>query len=453
MQRQPVRDSNYIQPGCFRCPDAWLGIFKGVTACRRRIEIGKDGEVNVGFGLGLSHRVNRPDHAERLFQAEAFKARENPIGRRVAGDPKPVTQVDRLFDQLPDSGKGLKGSVQFADAPASSGVELWPIERPAREYFKVHARVEAVNVTNCAQPIFYVKMRSFTLINFLPSQVLGHLRVDNQAVKIQNHGSGPRGFHGWGLSLFPGGAARYVLGSMIGAAAWLLAQPLLAEDRLVVPSEGAYTGAYIDFGDTEDNVTLEAIRKFETLVGKHQAIVASSSYWGRGFFPTNNARLITGNGAVPLIYWSPWGPPYEQGKHVDPGPWRLRRIAAGDCDAYIDKWAAAARDFGQPLLVSFGCEANSNWFPWSGYDNGADTKNPDGSYAGPDLYKSAYRHAVDRVRAAGARNIQWVFHVNNDSHPDRKWNAISEYYPGGGLRGLARDERLRRTDPRQRRLG
>ena len=50
---------------------------------------------------------------------------------------------------------------------------------------------------------------------------------------------------------------------------------------------------------------------------------------------------------------------------------------------------------------------------------------------GPDLYKRAYRHAVDRVRAAGARNIQWVFHVNDDSHPDRKWNAMAEYYPGG----------------------
>lgn len=198
-----------------------------------------------------------------------------------------------------------------------------------------------------------------------------------------------------------------------------------------MPPTGAYTGAYVDFGDTEDDVTLAAIQKFESLVGKHQAIVASSSYWGRGFFPTDNVRIISGYGAVPLIYWSPWGPPYEQGKHVDPGAWSLRHIVAGDCDGYIDAWAAAARDFGHPLLVSFGCEPNSNWFPWSGYDNGGETKNKDGSFAGPDLYKRAYRHAVDRVRAAGARNIEWVFHVNDDSHPDRKWNAMSEYYPGG----------------------
>ena len=206
--------------------------------------------------------------------------------------------------------------------------------------------------------------------------------------------------------------------------------PARAENNLAVPAAGAYTGAYIDFGDTEDDVTLAAIQKFESLVGKHQAIVASSSYWGRGFFPADNVRVIADYGAVPLIYWSPWSPPYEQGKRVDPGPWSLRHIVAGDCDAYIDKWAAAARDFGRPLMVSFGNEPNSNWFPWAGYENGADKKNPDGSYEGPDLYKRAYRRAVDRVRAAGAHNVQWVFQVNEDSHPDRKWNAASEYYPG-----------------------
>ncbi len=204
----------------------------------------------------------------------------------------------------------------------------------------------------------------------------------------------------------------------------------LRAETLIVPEKGAYTGAYIDFGDTEDSVTKTAIQAFETLVGKPQAIVASSSYWGRGNFPTDNARIIADYGALPLIYWSPWGPPYEQGKHVDPGAFSLHHIVAGDCDAYIDKWAAAAREFGRPVMVSFGCEPNSNWFPWSGNSNGADAKQKDGGFAGPEMYKAAYRHAVDRVRAAGARNVLWVFHANDDSHPDKKWNAMSEYYPG-----------------------
>lgn len=192
---------------------------------------------------------------------------------------------------------------------------------------------------------------------------------------------------------------------------------------IVAPEHGAYTGAYENFGDTEDAVTPAAIHRFEELVGKRQAIIASSSFWGKGSFPTENVRAIREAGAVPLLYWSPWGPPYEQGKNVDPGDYSLKHIIHGDCDAYIDRWAAGARDSGGPLLVSFACEPNSNWFPWSGRANGAGD-------AGPALYREAYRHVVDRARAAGARNVQWVFHANNDSHPDKKWNAIAQYYPG-----------------------
>src|SRR5438552_13870849 len=79
----------------------------------------------------------------------------------------------------------------------------------------------------------------------------------------------------------------------LAGASWLLAllfvfvsctkQPLVSVThpfgslQLVVPEHGAYTGAYIDFGDKEDDVSIENIEGFEKIVGKHQAIVASSS--------------------------------------------------------------------------------------------------------------------------------------------------------------------------------
>jgi hypothetical protein len=216
--------------------------------------------------------------------------------------------------------------------------------------------------------------------------------------------------------------------------AWVaLLLPAHAQTTLAVPAAGAYTGAYMDFGDTEDIVTLKAITAFERLVGKHQAIVASSSFWGIGQFPAANVRTIADYGAVPLLYWSPWGPPYEQGRDVDPKGFSLKHIAAGDCDVYIDRWAAGARAFGRPLLVSFACEMNSNWYPWSGRENGAgEPAEGGGGFAGPELYKRAWRHVVDRVRAAGAANISWVFQPNNTSHPERKWNALGQYYPGSG---------------------
>lgn len=198
--------------------------------------------------------------------------------------------------------------------------------------------------------------------------------------------------------------------------------------RLVVPEKGAYTGAYIDFGDSEDDVTLEQIETFEKAVGKHQAIIASSSYWGQQSFPRRNLEIITRHHAVPLVYWSPWDKPYEQ----DRGPDRfsLEAILAGKWDDYIDSWAKQAKAFDQPLFVAWGLEMNGTWFPWSGYFYGGGKDVGEGRFAGPELFKKAYRHVVDRVRAQGASNVMWVFHANNYSYPMDSWNEMKQYYPG-----------------------
>jgi hypothetical protein len=200
---------------------------------------------------------------------------------------------------------------------------------------------------------------------------------------------------------------------------------------LAVPVKGAYTGAYIDFGDYEDQVTLEGIEDFENLVGKHQAIVASSSYWGEQSFPTANLQLIFRHGSVPLVFWSPWDRPYNE----DQGPdkFSLTSIIEGKWDSYIDMWADAAKAFGHPMMVSFANEVNGTWFPWSGcfYGGGnvvEGTKPP--QYQGPETFKKAYRHVVDRVRARGAYNVSWVFHAMNYSIPQEQWNLVAQYYPG-----------------------
>ena len=73
----------------------------------------------------------------------------------------------------------------------------------------------------------------------------------------------------------------------------------------------------MDFGESEDDVTLEQIEAFEEAVGKHQAIVASSSYWGEQNFPLHNLEIITRHNAIPLIYWSPWDRPYVQERGPD----------------------------------------------------------------------------------------------------------------------------------------
>lgn len=199
--------------------------------------------------------------------------------------------------------------------------------------------------------------------------------------------------------------------------------------EIVIPEHGAYTGAYMDFGDEEDDVTLETIENFEEVVGKHQAIIASSSYWGEQSFPTENLTLIWRHGSLPLVFWSPWDRPYEQDR--GPDKFGITEIAAGKWDDYIDKWADAARAFGHPMVVVFGVEMNGQWFPWSGiYYGGSNWDKENRDWIGPENFKKAYRHVVDRVRARGATNIKWMFHTNNYSYPLDVWNFAPAYYPG-----------------------
>ncbi len=202
-----------------------------------------------------------------------------------------------------------------------------------------------------------------------------------------------------------------------------------APAEVVLPEHGVYTGAFIDFGDAEDDLTLDLIEDFENMVGKHQAIIASSSYWGEQDFPTENLNVIWRHGSLPLVFWSPWDRPYEQNK--GPDRFSLSAIIAGTWDNYIDKWADAAKAFGQPMVVVFANEMNGDWFPWSGIYYGGNARNSEHeNWKGPETFRTAYRHVVDRVRARGATNIQWMFHTNNYSYPYDTWNLASAYYPG-----------------------
>jgi len=202
--------------------------------------------------------------------------------------------------------------------------------------------------------------------------------------------------------------------------------------EIVIPEHGAYTGAFIDFGEAEEDVTLETIEDFETMVGKHQAIIASSSYWGEQDFPARSLNVIWQHKSLPLVFWSPWDRPYEQNK--GPDRFGLNSIIAGAWDNYIDQWADAAEAFGKPMIVVFANEMNGDWFPWSGIYYGGNQPAGDGEtkWKGPEAFKAAYRHVVDRVRARGATNIKWMFHTNNYPYPYETWNSAPAYYPGSG---------------------
>jgi hypothetical protein len=71
---------------------------------------------------------------------------------------------------------------------------------------------------------------------------------------------------------------------------------------LVVPAEGVYHSAFPDFGGSEDNVTVDGITDFESLVQKRIVWAYFSNNWLEGIqFPELPVRIIHDQGIIPFI--------------------------------------------------------------------------------------------------------------------------------------------------------
>ena len=192
--------------------------------------------------------------------------------------------------------------------------------------------------------------------------------------------------------------------------------------KLLPPDQGyIYHGAFPFMGKTEDIVTKENIILFESLAGKDIAWVNFSNNWYNGIkFPSKEVELINSLGKIPYIRLMPRS---NYNTFQKDTLYSIDNILKGRFDKQIRKWAQDAAAKNIPLMLDFGPEMNGNWFQWSGIHNGGSTK-------GPENYVSAYRHIIDIFRDEKAINITWIFHPNNVSTPDEKWNSMEAYYPG-----------------------
>jgi hypothetical protein len=178
------------------------------------------------------------------------------------------------------------------------------------------------------------------------------------------------------------------------------------------PAPTRYLGMFRD-GDPTSTAT--DVRK---LYGVTPASVMWFDSWASGRpFPVDEARTLWRHGIMPHYTWEPWDTALGPN---DPAQIHLQDVIDGSWDGYI---TARAREFAAvrlPILVRWGHEFNGNWYPWGIANNNAD----------PSLYVRAYRHVHDLVRAAGARNVQWVWAFNNGSSPDTAYNDPAAAYPG-----------------------
>lgn len=188
-------------------------------------------------------------------------------------------------------------------------------------------------------------------------------------------------------------------------------RPMLAVHAALPVRGASYLGVYAS-GLPQSYHPAET---FAAAAGRRPNIVVYYSAWREPFQPAF-ARQAWRHGATVLV-------------QVEPFTASVPSIAAGDSDSYLRAYASAVRNFGHPVILSFGHEVNGPWYPW-------------GQKTRPRVYVAAWRHIVTLFRQQGADNVTWLWSVNigklallNTRYPGGRyvnWIGVTGYYTGPG---------------------
>jgi hypothetical protein len=140
---------------------------------------------------------------------------------------------------------------------------------------------------------------------------------------------------------------------------------------------------------------------------------SSCSYYN---FPLNEMNSIRSHGAIPFYSWGSQSIPVPS--NLSEPNFQLSDVIEGHHDAYIRKFAEAAKAWGKPFFLRFNWEMNGGWFAWAEGVNG----NKAGEYV------AAWRHVHDIFTQVGATNATWVWCPNVD--PENQMQNLSSLYPG-----------------------
>ena len=172
---------------------------------------------------------------------------------------------------------------------------------------------------------------------------------------------------------------------------------------------------------TEHDVTPNDVAQYEQAVGKQSAWIYFANNWFESRkFPAAMCSWIRDLKKIPYVRLMLRSDVDQRHREKN---FTLQKIVAGEFDHDLRAWARDAKNFGSPILIEWGTEPNGDWFSWNGGWNG-------GAGEGPARYVAAYRHIVDLLRAEGADNLQWVWHVNWLDEPEKDWNRFENYFPG-----------------------
>ena len=242
-----------------------------------------------------------------------------------------------------------------------------------------------------------------------PARTNGTLVVGTTSFAVRTDGKGTYAATSVIPSPEPGTSSvpvRVTAGSGVASAVF----QVLAPEEAVVPPLTAQLGFGVATpGGLRATTELDEVTR---TAGEAPTLVLAFSDFSREL-DVQGLEQVASRGAVPVVTWEPW----LAGGGTSQPAYALQRIAAGDFDPYITRWAQGLRGFGKPVLLRFAHEMNGDWYPWSERVNG----NSAGDYA------AAWRHVHGVVTAAGATNVTWVWAPNV---PYSGSLPFDELYPG-----------------------
>ena len=193
------------------------------------------------------------------------------------------------------------------------------------------------------------------------------------------------------VSCSSGGGSRIPVAQMPGASSSATPSTLLGKSAYLHP-DGVYFGVstyHAPARATTDAVTAAADR--------HPTILEYFQRWDQEFDPAA-VKSSYDQGAIPLLTWEP----QAASKDANQPAYSLQKIASGDFDSYIVRFAEAVRTQQRTVILRFAHEMNGDWYPWSEKNSGNR----------PGDYVKAWRHVHDLFSAVGATNVIWLWSPN-----------------------------------------
>ncbi len=143
----------------------------------------------------------------------------------------------------------------------------------------------------------------------------------------------------------------------------------------------------------------------------------SNSGTSANSLPGAEVQTLLDNGYRPVITWESM---YAEYSRLDPVQPRLNNILDGSFDAYIDDFANKIKSYTGTVILRIFHEFEGDWYSWSLTHNNND----------PQKYIDAFRYVVNRFRAVGANNVQWMWCLNAEPKPYSNYNYVVSCYPG-----------------------